>query len=235
MTIETATINGNTVFRDHINTWRWYDAVGPDVVKFSFDSKSPVSTTTAAGCTVTVTNGTLVTTDSVSGGAVKFTLAGAEDDKVQVQSFSELFKFAAAWPAYFGVKFALTDASENDVHFGLMIRDTDFSDGVTDGVYFRLVDASAVVSFVLEQDSAETTCEVATLADATTYTLEFYYDGAGYVHAYYNGALATSIATTNANWCNDEDLAFSLGVQSGAVAANHGTIYWARAIQVQAV
>jgi len=226
-------IGNNLVARDHINTWRWFDAFGPDVVKFSFDSKSPVSTTTAAGCTVTVTNGTLVTTDSVTGGAVKFTLAGAENDKVEVQSFSELFKFAAAWPAYFGVKFQLVDVSENIVHFGMMIRDAAFADGVTDGVYFRLVDASAVASFVLEKNSVETTVEIATLADATTATLEFFYDGAGYVHAYVNGALATSVATSNANWCNDEDLAFSLGVQAGAVAANHGTIYWSRAIQVQ--
>jgi hypothetical protein len=235
MTVEAATINGNMVYRDHEDTWRWFDAFGPDVVKFNFDSRSPVSTTTAAGCTVTQTNGTLVTTDSVSGGAVRFTLGGADNDKVQVQSFSELFKFASAWPAYFGVKFALTATDDNDVHFGLIIRDTDFSDGVTDGVYFRLVDTSAVVSFVLEKNSAETTAELATLANATAYTLEFFYDGAGYVHAYYNGALVTSVATTNANWCNDEDLAFSLGVQAGSAAANHGTIYWARAIQVQAV
>lgn len=233
MATEAVAVGNSLVYRDVDRPWRWFDAIGPDVVKFFFDSRSPVSTTTAAGCTVTQTNGTLVTTDSVSGGAVKFTLGGADNDKVQIQSFSELFKFAAAWPAYFGVKFQLVDVSENDVHFGLMIRDTDFSDGVTDGVYFRLVDSSAVASFVLEKDSGETTVEVATLADATTATLEFYYDGAGYVHAYYNGTLATSVATSNTNWCNDEDLAFSLGVQAGAVAANHGTIYWSRAIQVQ--
>lgn len=233
MTTEMVVIGNSLVARDHINTWRWFDAFGHEAVKFAFDSKSPVSTTTAAGCTVTQTNGTLVTADSSTGGAVVFTLGGADNDKVQIQSWSELFKFAAAWPAYFGVKFRLVDASENDVHFGLMIRDTDFSDGVTDGVYFRVVDNSAVVSLVLEKNSNETTVEIATLADATTYTLEFYYDGAGYVHAYFNGALAASVATSNANWPNDEDLAFSLGVQAGAIAANHGTIYWSRAIQVQ--
>jgi len=45
--------------------------------------------------------------------------------------------------------------------------------------------------------------------------------------------LVTSIATTNANWPNDEDLAFSLGVQAGSASATHGYIYWSRAIQVQ--
>jgi hypothetical protein len=233
MSTEWTTVRNALVLRDKELPHRWYDAFGANVAKFSFDASKVVSTTTAAGCTLTVTNGTLVTTDSTSGGLVKLTLGGAENDKVQIQSFSELFKFASAWPAYFGCKFKLTDASENDVHLGLIIRDTDFSDGVTDGVYFRVADNSAAMSFVLEKDSAETTYEVATLADATVYTVEFYYDGAGYVHAYLNGVLVTSIATSNANWPNDEDLTFSLGVQAGAVAANHGYIYWSRAIQVQ--
>lgn len=233
MSTEWTTVRDALVLRDAQLPHRWYDAFGANVVKYSFDASKVISTTTAVGFTPSLTNGTFVTSDSTTGGAVVFTLGGADNDKVQVQSFTELFKFASAWPAYFGVKFSLVDADQTDVHFGLIIRDTDFSDGVSDGVYFRIVDQSAVVSFVLEQDSAETTTEIATLADATVYTLELYYDGAGYVHAYLNGALQASVATTNANWCNDEDLAFSLGVQAGEVAANHGTIYWARAIQVQ--
>ena len=233
MSAEWTTVRNALVLRDAQLPHRWYDALGANVVKFAFDAGDVVSTTTAAGCTVTQTNGTLVTTDSTSGGCVKFTLGGADNDKVQVQSFSELFKFAAAWPAYFGLKFKLTDVDDNDVHFGLIIRDTDFSDGVADGMYFRLVDASAVMSFVLEKDGAETTYEIATLTDGTIYTIEFYYDGNGYVHVYLNGVLQTSIATTNANWPNDEDLCFALGVQAGSAAANHGYIYWSRAIQVQ--
>jgi hypothetical protein len=231
--LATKTVNDNLVYYDNAYPHRWLDAIGPNVVKYSFDASKVISTTTAAGFTPTLTNGTLVSADSTTGGAVVFTLAGAENDKVQVQSFSELFKFANAWPAYFGCKFKLVDVSENDVHFGFIIRDTLFSDGVSDGVYFRLADGSAIASFVLEKDSTETTTEIATLADNTIYTAEFYYDGAGYVHAYLNGALVTSVATSNANWPNDEDLAFSLGVESGAVAANHGTIYWARGIQIQ--
>ena len=233
MSTEWTTVRNALVLRDKELPHRWYDAFGANVAKYSFGASNVISTTTAAGFTPTLTNGTFVTVDSTTGGAVVFTLAGAEDDKVQVQSFTELFKFASAWPAYFGCKFKLVDVSENDVHFGFIIRDTLFSDGVTDGVYFRLADGSAICSFVLEKDSAETTSEIATFADATVYTLEFYYDGAGYVHAYMNGALVTSVATSNANWPNDEDLAFSLGVESGAVAANHGTLYWARGIQIQ--
>jgi len=233
MSTEWTTVRNALVLRDAQLPHRWYDAFGANVAKFSFDASKVVSTTTAAGCTITATNGTLVTTDSTTGGSVTLTLAGGDNDKVQIQSFTELFKFAAAWPAYFGCKFKLTDVDDNDVHLGMIIRDTDFSDGVSDGVYFRVADTSAVMSFVLEKDSAETTYEVATLADLGVYTVEFYYDGAGYVHAYLNGVLVTSIATSNANWPNDEDLTFSLGVQAGSAAANHGYIYWSRAIQIQ--
>lgn len=233
MSTEWTTVRNALVLRDAQLPHRWYDAFGANVVKCSFDWRNVISTTTAAGFTPTLSNGTFVSTDSTSGGLVQFALGGQDNAKVQVQSFTELFKFAAAWPAYFGCKFKLTDVDDNDVHLGMIIRDTDFSDGVSDGVYFRVADTSAVMSFVLEKDSAETTYEVATLADLGVYTVEFYYDGAGYVHAYLNGVLVTSIATSNANWPNDEDLTFSLGVQAGSAAANHGYIYWSRAIQIQ--
>lgn len=232
MTVAWTSVNNHQVACDHADTWRWFDVVGPGAAKWTFDASKVVSTTTAAGATVTQTNGTLVTTDSTTGGAVRLTVGGADNDKVQIQSFSELYKFAARWPAYFGCKVSLVDASESDLHAGFIIRDTDFSDGVSDGIYFRVADGSAVVSLVLEQDSAETTVELFTAVDATAYTLELYIDS-DYVYAYVNGALATSVACSNANFCNDEDLCATIGQQAGAGAANHATLYWLRALQVQ--
>jgi hypothetical protein len=192
------------------------------------------STTTAVGNIVTATNGTLVATNSTTGGAVTLTVAGGDNDLITVQGHSEAFKFASRWPAYYGCKFQLVDASQTDFFAGWCIADTTLEAGMTDGIYFRLVDESAVLSLVLEKTNAETTVEIATLADATDYTLELYHDG-NYVHAYVNGALATSVATTNANFCNDEDLAGTFGIQAGVAAANNARLYWARAIQVQAV
>lgn len=231
MTVETATIKNNLVMRDSVETWRWFDAFGPNVVKWSIGGANVVSTTTAAGATITQTNGTIAAGDSVTGGSIVLTLGGADNDKVEIQSHAEPFYFASKWPAYFGCKFKLVDADQQDVSVGFIIRDTDIAAGTTDGLYFRIVDESAVVSLVLEKNSTETTATVATAADATDITLEMYYDGA-YVYAYVNGTLAASVVATT-NFCDDEHLTATIANQAGEATANNLTLYWARAIQIQ--
>lgn len=233
MGTEHVSIKNALVVRDDVNTWRWFDAFGQDVRKWFFGPNSVVSTTTVAGGTVTNTNGTLATADSTTGGAIVLTLGGADNDVIEVQSRTELFYFAAKWPAYFGCKFKLVDADQQDVHVGFTIRDTDHAGGISDGIYFRIVDESAAISLVLEQDSTETATAVGTAADATDVMLEMYYDG-DYVYAYVDGVLAASVAASNANFCNDEHLAVTIANQAGEGTANNMTLYWARAIQVQA-
>ena len=233
MSTEWTTVRNALVLRDAVLTHRWYDAFGDSVRKWRFGPDTVTSTTTSVGSTVTSTNGTLVSADSVAGGAVTFTLGGADNDLLELQSVSEPFYFAAAWPAYYGVKFGqMVDADQTDVALGFTIRDADHSNGVTDGFFFRIVDESAVLSLVLEKNSNETTTELLTAAEATDYTLEMYYDGS-YVYAYLNGVLVTSIATSNANFPNDEHLCATVSVVAGEGAANNVRVYWARAIQVQ--
>jgi len=222
------------VLRDSVLPHRWYDAFGPNVAKWSFGADKVTSTTTAAGHTVSVTNGTLVGAGSTSGGAVVLTLAGADNDLAQVQANTEAFYFASRWLAYFGVKFQLVDADQTDVFAGWTITDNDLDGGTTDGLYFRGVDQAGILTLVLEKDSAETTVELLTMADATDYTCELYFDGS-YVYAYVNGALAASVAYTNANFPNDEHLAPVLTAKAGEIAANNMTVYWARAFQVQEI
>ena len=104
---------------------------------------------------------------------------------------------------------------------------------MSDGLYFRSVDASAALTFVLEKDSAETETSIATLTDATYVTAEWYYDG-DYVYAYIDGALVASVAATNANFPNDEHLAAAIALLTGEGTANILSVAWMRAIQVQA-
>lgn len=232
MTVEWTSVNNHLVACDHDKPWRWSAVVGPNARQWSLNAATDyTSTTTAAGSVVTVTNGTLVSLDSALGGGVVLTLAGADNDKVELQSAGEPFFFGGRYPAYFGLKFQLVDADQTDMHAGFIIRDTDLAGGVADGIYVRLVDQSAVLALVLEKGTAETTVELATLADATDYTVELYIDGA-YVYAYLNGALATSVATSNANFPNTEHLTATIGAQAGEIAANNMTVYWARAFQI---
>ena len=104
--------------------------------------------------------------------------------------------------------------------------------GVTDGMYFRTVDASAALSLVLEKDSVETATAVATVVDATAMIAEMYYDGTN-LYCYIDWTLAATIADTNANFPNDEHLAVCLAVATGENTANIMSIYWARAIQIR--
>ena len=232
MATEAVAVGNSLVYRDTVNTWRWYDAVGPEVRKWKLDHTLVVSTTTATGQIVTATNGTLVATDSTTGGAVTLTVAGGDNDLITVQGHSEAFYFASKWPAYYGCKFQLVDADQTDLFAGWCIKDTTLEAGLTDGLYFRLVDESAVLSLVLENTNVEATVEIATLADATDYMLEMYHDG-DYVYAYVNGVLAASVAVTNASFPNDEHLCGTFGIQAGEGSANNAKLYWARAIQVQ--
>jgi len=234
MATEIVQIRSAQVVRDAEKTWRWYDAWGPGVIKWEIDGfHNVVSTTTVAGSTVTVTNGTIVTGDSVTGGSLVLTLGGADNDKVEIQSRSEGFYFANRWPAYYGCKFSLVDVDQSDVHAGFVIRDTDMAGGVSDALCFRVVDESAAINLLMEKDSAEsTTSIVASGVDATVYTLEMYYDG-DYVYSYLNGTLIASDAVSGTNFPDDEHLTATIATQAGENSANHMTLYWARAIQVQ--
>lgn len=235
MTIEMASVKNNLVVRDSVYPWRWYDAFGPNVVKTIVNptDSGVVSTTTMAGTVVTVaTAGTLVSVDSESGGALAFTPAGTEDQGLQAQ-WGEGFYLGHKWPAYFGVRFKNVDVDQADWITGLCINDTTLLGGMSDGLYFRSVDASAALTFVLEKDSAETETSIATLTDATYVTAEWYYDG-DYVYAYIDGALVASVAATNANFPNDEHLAAAIALLTGEGTANILSVAWMRAIQVQA-
>lgn len=235
MAMETASVKSNLVMRDSVNTWRWYDAFGPNVVKtIIYPTQSGVDTTaTMAGGIVTVaTAGTFVHAESESGGALNLVPSGTEDQGLQVQ-FGEGFYFANKWPCYFGVRFANVDVDQADWIAGLCIWDTTLLGGLSDGIYFRSVDASAALTFVLEKDSAETETSVATMADATYVTAEWYYDGDN-VYAYINGTLVVTVAASNANFCNDEHLAASLALLTGEGTANTLSVAWMRAIQIQA-
>lgn len=234
MGAEIASVKNNLVVRDTEKPWRWYDAFGPNVVKtIIYPTQSGVDTTaTLAGGIVTVaTAGTFVHAESVTGGALNMTPSGTEDQGLQVQ-FGEGFYFASKWPAYFGVKFANVDVDQADWIAGLAIWDTTLLGGVSDGLYFRSVDASAALTLVLEKDSAETETAVVTMADATYVTAEWYFDG-DYVYAYVDGTLAATIASSNANFPNDEHLAASLALLTGEATANTLSVAWMRAIQIQ--
>lgn len=237
MSVIQTTVNGNLVWYDGAYPHRWLDALGPNVVKFIENFQQfPIQAANAPawGLATLVNASTLAPVAGADGGALLITTAGAENDGANIQVYGEAFSFASAWPTYFGIRCKMSEEVQSDLLAGLCITDTDLLGGMTDGLYFRKVDASANVALVLEKNSAET--EIANLhtsVDDTWLVLEFTYDGS-YVSAYVDGAKVAQVAAENANFPNDEYLTPSLQFLTGAVAAYTCTVDWIRAIQIQA-
>ena len=144
----------------------------------------------------------------------------------------ENVSFAAEYPTYFSIIFQLSDVDQSDALAGFCITDTTLLGGMTDGMYFRTVDTDATLYFVLEQDSAESATAVATLTDATDVHCEMFYWGSN-VYVYVNDVLITTIADTDANFCNDELLRLSVEFLDGEAVGNTCTIKEFRFIQIQ--
>jgi hypothetical protein len=221
--------------RDDPNTWRWFDVWGLNAVRWELDmvtlaqdaSANPAGyTTTEAG-----TN-TIALQASTDQGTLLITTGGTENNGLQIQPLGEAFSFAGRYPAYFGIKFQNNDVDQSDILAGLTITDTSAIVAVSDGIYFRTVDESAVLNFVLEKDSVESTTAAATLVDATWITAEFYYDGEDTITAYIDGTEVASIARTDASFPNDEHLTPIIAILTGETAAQTLTIQWARAFQI---
>jgi len=239
--LEWATIRNCLVARDSINTWKWYAAFGPNVVQYALSVIGPPTDNTTGMPTEfinTLVNASTFTLADVAGGAVILTGAGADNDGVKLQlgaeagTAGENVTFAAEYPCYFSCKFQLLDADQSDILAGFFITDTTALDGGTDGMYFRSVDESAVLQFVLEKNSVESVTNVGTLTDAADVHCEFLYWGSN-VYVYVDDVLQTTIADTDASFPNDELLRLTLEFLSGEAAANTATVKELRFIQIQ--
>lgn len=241
MSVETTSIHNHLVMRDDVLTHRWYDAFGPNVVKYIQDFNG-IPTDDQTGMPTEFTN-TLVGASTfecadVVGGAVILTGAGSENDGVKLQlgdeanGDGEAVSFAGDYPTYLGVELAVNDADQTDILVGFCVTDTACLDAVADGLYFRSVDESASCYLVLEKDSNETTTAATTLTDGGYVTLEFFYYGHN-VEVYVDGSLVATVADSDDNFPNDELLRLTVEMLSGATAANTLTMKWLRYIQIQ--
>ncbi|MCP4536255.1 MAG: hypothetical protein GY832_03840 [Chloroflexi bacterium] len=243
MTIETKEIRNALVFRDKDLPHRWYNAIGPNVAKYVTEftvlpADDSTTDPTEFVCTV-VEAGAGVSTSvlaDVAGGALLTTTAADEDDGWSMQlgnaNSGEWLSYAAQYPTYFGVQLAINDVDQTDLFVGSAVTDTALLGGVTDGMYFRSVDGSAVVNFVLEKDSVETSTAVATMTDASYIYLEWLYWGSN-IQVYVNGVLVATVADTDTNFPNDELLRLSYEFLTGEAVANNCTLKCLRLIQLQ--
>lgn len=242
MSVDFYPINDALVLRDSTVTSRLYDAWGSGVVKHLEDFATwAVDDTTGDptewNLTITEAGGganAMVITDR-AGGALLITTDAFEDDGVNMQlgqTAGESVLLDDSYPLYCGIRFAINDVDQTDLYFGVGVTDTDWSDGITDGIYFRSVDASAVINFVTEKNSVESVVAAATLVDDTYITLEFYFDGTT-IFAYVNGTQVASQLATAATFPDDTELRLTLEFLTGEAIANTLTVEWLRMIHIR--
>ena len=228
-------IGGNLVHWD-THRKRILHALGSDAFGFSDDFVGPsggITADTLAGWTVTLVEGgagesTVALTD-FSGGALLISADAADNDGVNLQRTGEAFSFSASQRlTYFGTRLKISEATQSDVLAGMCITDTDLLGAMTDGVYFRKVDASTSLAFVTEKDSSETSTTVLTVAADTFYVLEFYFDGTS-VEAFVDGVSAARHTLTIPD---NELLTPSLHYLAGTTGGSTCTVDWVRAWQV---
>jgi hypothetical protein len=244
MAIATKNVHNALVFYDDASTTeRWFDAFGVGVVKYLQEFVNlPMDDTTTdpTEWVVTVVEIGAGTSNAIlsdtAGGALVITAAANEDDGWSMQlggAAGETVSLASDYPLYFEITFQGNDVDQSDFLFGLAVTDTAILGGVTDGVYFRSVDGSAVLNFVLEKDSVESVTAVGTLTDATDVTCSFYFDGVNIIAAV-DDVQQASIARTDASFPNDELLRLSVEFLTGEAVANTCTIKSLRLIQIVA-
>lgn len=237
MSVKSRWVNGNLTFIDGARRQRWLDAIGPNVCRFIEDfvgTPFASADNMAAWTTTLVEAGAGETTVALQdgvGGELLITTDAADNDGANLQVTKEAFKLVSAKPCYFGVRLKISEVTQSDLLVGLCITDTDLLGGLTDGVYFRKVDASAALSFVLEKNSTETTGAVLTMVADTYYTLEWFFDGTN-IDSYVDGTLQTRLAMTNKP--DDEELTPSIHYLTGEAVLHTATVDWIKCIQINA-
>lgn len=139
--------------------------------------------------------------DDAPGGILSLGCNNKALDSEQLQLNGESFKLATGKPLWFESKFAIQDVDAADVFIGLAITDTTVMTGTTgvmactDYVGFHNIHTGTILATVC-QDSTAKTGTAGTLADCAAVTnfaatgkrFAFYWDGAGNVSYFLNGA-----------------------------------------------
>ena len=237
----TKEVQGRLVYYDVTYPQTWLDVVGPDVVKYVNEfvgSTIPIVTESAApdppGWVFTELTGTTAATEITAGttysGEMQVLPDATDGDGFNLYIEGESFILTTAMPLYFGIRLKMTDADQSDLMVGLFITDAELWGAVSDGAYFHSADETAVASFSTEKDGTPTADTAAgTLTESYT-KLEFYFDGAGTVKAWFDNVL---VATSTTNIPDDEAMTFIVECLTGEDVANGVVIDWVRIFQIR--
>ena len=237
----TKQVQGRVVYYDVTYPQTWLDVKGPDVVRYVNEfvgGDIPVVTESTdpdpPGWVLTEIAGDAADTEITAGttysGEMQILPDNTENDGFNLYVAGESFYLSDDMPLYFGIRLKMTDADQSDLLVGLFVADPGMWVAVTDGAYFSSADETATAAFITERnDSLTTDAAAGTLTEAYT-KLEFYYNGANSIKAYFDNVL---VATSVTHVPNDEALTFAIECLTGEGVANGVVIDWVRIFQIR--
>lgn len=185
-----------------------------------------VVTETQAGATQALTAG--------NGGLLLLTNSAADNDQNTIAKTPAAFTLDATKKSAFRARFKIDDVTQSDLVVGLVVIDTALpSAGRTDGIYFYSDDESAALNVTVRKNAttgANSAAAIATLANDTFLTVEWYYDGAGTLVYGVNGVLLGRL-TADSTYFPDAAATVTFALQNGSAAARSATIDYLFAAQ----
>lgn len=160
------------------------------------------------------------------GGLLLLTVSAADNDMILLQKTPAGFAMNAAKRAWFSARFKVSDATQSDLQFGIVIVDTTPLDA-TDGIYFQKDDGAATLDVYVRKNAttgSNKKSAVATLVSDTYVTLQWYYDGAGRVFYGTNNTLIGSMDASSTYLPDATNLTVSFMVQNGEAVAKNMTV-----------
>lgn len=164
---------------------------------------SDFDTYTAGDWSETKTNSGTIALQAVNGGSLLVTTGATATNDAGAILNPASFSITPGYRAWFGISFTVSDiASANSPSFILGLTKGGPA-APTDGIYFtKASGANATVSAVIRASSTSSTITgIATLADATKYTLGWFYNGAAdpTVSFYSSSSLTAATAFSSLN------------------------------------
>jgi hypothetical protein len=137
-----------------------------------------------------------------------------------------------SYPVYFGTKLSILEVIECDMVVGIAVTDTSLAAGVTDGIYFRTVDAGTTLQFVVENTNVEDIAGTIDLVAGAYMELEFLFDGEDVI-GYFNGQELGRVNKSSAAFPDDQEMRLSFEFLNGAAAVNTCTMEYLKVIHIR--
>ena len=234
-------INGAQVWYPEGNQQRWIDAFGENVVKYIEDfaicPKSTAAAVAANNPEWVITHVEVGGTDSkvqaadLKGGWMNISPDANDNDGVNMQHANTSFKVETNSPIYFGIRYKVSEATQDDLLVGLCEQDPSVLTNTSHGIYFKKVDGgtSLVCAVVIDETTVKTLVADAAFAADTVYIDEFLITSTGKVEFWHNGSTigvyTAGIPSTN--------LAVTVAFLTGAATSTEDMfVDWIRCIQL---